>query len=409
MEQGPMQEPGDADTLEAATPASAEDLPPAAHQGAARGRFPLGLAVVFLVMGLLLGVVVTWYWLESPAAQADTGLAAPGAGQQEPAGAVVAPDVRPVYAQVAPGVVGITTQVQLTTPFAELGPVPQGSGSGMVLDREGHILTNYHVVKGATSLRVALADGTEVEGRVLGTDPGNDLAVVKVDVPADKLQPVVLGNSDMVEIGEPAIAIGNPYGLERTVTVGIVSGKGRVLPATNGRSMQDMIQTDAAINPGNSGGPLVNARGEVIGINTAIEEGAQGIGFAVPINTARTELQKLLAGEKVEHPWLGIGVAPVNAEVAREYGLAVDQGVLVAQVMPCSPADEAGLRGIASRPEQPPDVITAVDGRAVGDPDALTAYLNSHQVGDAVELTVQRGSREIKISVELAAWPERLP
>ncbi|TDA69921.1 MAG: trypsin-like serine protease [Clostridia bacterium] len=384
--------------------------PPESSEGLAGGRarhtsLSLGLATIFLAMGLLLGVVLTWYWLQGSAAQAEV------AGELKPAAQTTSmplmPDVRPVYKSVAPGVVGISTRVN--TPFhAGLGPVPQGSGSGIVLDREGHILTNYHVVKGAAQLTVSMPDGTQVEGQVLGSDAGNDLAVVQVKVPAAKLHPLTLGNSDTVEIGEAAIAIGNPYGLDRTVTAGIISGKGRAMPATNGRTMGDLIQTDAAINPGNSGGPLVNSQGEVIGINTAVEQGANGIGFAIPINTARQVLDRLMAGEKVEHAWLGIGIISVTDQVARQYSLSVNKGAMVAQVMPTSPAATAGLVGAEAR-GQTPDVIVAVDGRAVSTGDELTAYLGSRSVGNTVALTVNRGGKSVEIKATLAAWPDELP
>lgn len=392
--------PGEAEM--ASLPDKGEGL---ARDRAGHGGLSLGLAVVFLVMGLFLGVVLTWYWLQGPAARAEA-----SANLQpvaETMSVPLVPDVRPIYKSVAPGVVGISTRVN--TPFhADLGPVPQGSGSGIVLDREGHILTNYHVVKGADQLMVSLPDGSQVEGQILGTDPGNDLAVVQVRVPAAKLNPVTLGNSDTVEIGEAAIAIGNPYGLERTVTVGIISGKGRAMPATNGRTMGDLIQTDAAINPGNSGGPLVNSKGEVIGINTAVEQGANGTGFAIPINTAKAVLDKLVAGEKVDHAWLGVGIISVNEQVARQYGLQVNKGAMVAQVMPGSPASRAGLVGVEAR-GQKPDVIVAVDGRPISTGDELTAYLASRQVGDTVTLTVNRNGKNIEVKATLAPWPDELP
>ncbi len=320
--------------------------------------------------------------------------------------------VSSVYDRVSPAVVNVTT----TTATTALGSSLQGTGSGFIVDKEGRILTNYHVVKDTRKLEVTLADGTKAQATVLGTDSGNDLAVIDVDLPAEKLTVAELGDSSLVRVGELAIAIGNPYGLTGTVTTGVISAKGRSYPADSGRTIRDMVQTDAAINPGNSGGPLLNSDGEVIGINTAIESpvGASvGIGFAVPVNTAKQYLSRMVAGEQIQHPWLGVSTVTVTSELASQLGLSVQEGILVAQVSQGSPAASAGLRGAipqirgaTASPSAGGDVITAIDGRKVGDAEDLSDYLNTKQVGDQVTFSVVRGKEQVSVLAKLAAWPD---
>lgn len=343
------------------------------------------------------GVVAQW--------QPDT--AGGRAAQLAPVSDGGRPLVAEVYQRVAPAVVGIATR-QEEGLFGASG----GSGSGLIFDSRGYILTNYHVIRGARRIQVSLADGSELPGRVLGTDPGSDLAVVAIDPGQRQLPTVALGDSDQVQIGEVAIAVGNPYGLERTVTAGIISGRGRVLPAGNGRPIRDLIQTDAAINPGNSGGPLLNTQGAVIGINTAKEQG-DGIGFAVPINVARRWLPDMVAGQEVEHPWLGISGYEVTPEVAERYRLSVAQGVLVVAVIPESPAARAGLQGVgeaALRRGGPlnGDVVLAVDGKPVSQVEGISSILETYRPGDTVTLRVLRAGQEQDVAVTLSAWPADL-
>ncbi len=290
---------------------------------------------------------------------------------------------------------------------------PQGGGSGFVVDARGLILTNNHVVDGAESVQVRFVDGTERDAKVLGRDSGNDLALVRVnELPKDT--PVAsLGDSDQVQVGETAIAIGSPFGLGQTVTQGIVSAVDRDWAAGGGRTMRDLIQTDTAINPGNSGGPLLNARGEVIGINTFNESpvrGSVGVGFAVPVNIAKQLLPRLEAGEEIKPAWMGIAGTDLDAETARQEGLEVEKGILITDVVEGGPADRAGLRGGEDSNGQRPsggDVITAVDGAAVAEISELVERLASKQPGDKVTVTISRDGNERKVTVTLGEWPEQ--
>lgn len=321
-----------------------------------------------------------------------------------------------VYERVGPSVVNITTRQARRQQSANPGGTPaEGTGSGFVIDTQGHILTNNHVVADASALEVTLADDTTVPARLIGRDPGNDLAVIKIDVAADKLRPIPLADSSQVKVGQLAIAIGNPFGLDRTVTTGVVSGVGRNRQASDRRTIRNMIQTDAPINPGNSGGPLLNARGEVIGINSSIESpvrGSIGIGFAVPSNTAKQFLPQLLAGGVVKHPWLGISGVAVTPSVKADLGLTVDRGVYLAQVVPNSPAAKADLRGAeragASGSRELPtggDVITAIDGKKIDRVEDIGAYLDTRKVGETITVTVHRGSESKDLPLTLGEWP----
>jgi S1-C subfamily serine protease len=341
-----------------------------------------------------------------------------------------------IYERVSPAVVNITTSGQLQSPsvqMPELPPefrerfpqlpetpreVPQGTGSGVIIDTQGHILTNNHVVAGATKINVTLSNGEIVEAKLLGRDPGNDLAVLKVDVDPSKLTVAPQGDSSQLKPGQMAIAIGNPFSLERSISLGIISSIGRTFSTGSGsRPIRDMIQTDAAINPGNSGGPLLNSRGEVIGITTAIESpvrGSVGIGFAVPIDTAKRYLADLIAGRNVSHPWLGISGTPVTATLASQLGVPAE-GVYVADVVSNSPAQKAGLRGAVRSstdrtPAQVPaggDIVLSVDGRAVKRVEDISSYLDTKRPGDEVTVTIRRNGATQDVKVTLEAWPER--
>jgi putative serine protease PepD len=300
-------------------------------------------------------------------------------------------DARGIYAHDAPGVVHITAhQVSESTPFGQ----SQGTatGSGLVLDRAGHILTNAHVIDGAARVTVTFeGNGAEVPATVTGRDTSSDLAVLSVDPSKASLHPMPLGNSDGVQVGDPVAAIGNPFGLDRTITTGIVSAKQREIQAPDGFTIRNVIQTDAAINPGNSGGPLFNSQGRVIGINSQIatggtgSEGNVGIGFAIPINTAKSELSALEHGGALKHAFLGVTSAPSVA------------GALVQQVEPGSPAADAHLRS--------GDVITRVDDTAISGPDALVQAIGGRHSGDQVDLTVLRDGRTQSVPVTLGGRP----
>ena len=261
----------------------------------------------------------------------------------------VAPEevVQKVYQQVSASVVHVTSTIYALDAFMNLAP-QQGTGSGFIWDKEGRIVTNNHVVEDADRLEVILADGTTVPAELLGRDPNTDLAVIKIDIPAEKLQPISLGDSSQLQVGQMAIAVGNPFGLDRTVTTGVVSALGRTLRADNNRLINNIVQTDAAINPGNSGGPLLDSKGEVIGINTAIfspSGGSVGIGFAVPVNTAKRWVPEMIEFGRARHPALGVSIVDLDNRLVDALELSMTQGVLVQQVVPEGPADQAGIRG----------------------------------------------------------------
>jgi S1-C subfamily serine protease len=320
--------------------------------------------------------------------------------------------VMSVYNDVSPAVV----EVDITQQSSFFNQ-SSGLGSGILIDSEGDILTNAHVVDGATNVSVKLDNGNSVPATVVGTDSIDDLAVVKLtdSSAVDGITPLTLGDSSQVQPGQMAIAIGNPYGLDDTVTVGVISGLNRSIGNMNG-----MIQTDAAINPGNSGGPLLvvdaNGKGVVIGINTAIEtspSGAVGIGFAIPSNTAAKVLPDLKAGTTVARPWIGISGAPLNATLAQQLNLSVTKGVYVISVVANSPAQTAGLKGgnldANGNPAPGGDVITAIDGDSVATVPDISSYINSNKkVGDTVTLTVLRGGSQIEVQVTLGTWPANL-
>ncbi|MBW8057995.1 MAG: trypsin-like serine protease [candidate division NC10 bacterium] len=322
-----------------------------------------------------------------------------------------------IYREVSPAVVHITSTALVYDFF--FNPVPQhGAGSGFIIDQQGHIVTNNHVVEDARSLEVTLVSGKKVPAKLIGRDPLNDLAVIKIDVPGEKLHVVRLGHSDQLEIGQMAIAIGNPFGLDRTVTTGVVSSLNRTLRASNGRQIRGVIQTDAAINPGNSGGPLLNSRGEVIGINTAIfspSGGSVGIGFAIPVNIAKRIVPELIAKGRASHPYLGISGLSVTSENSRVLNLPVEHGVLVVRVEARSPAAHAGIRGGQRRVQigntilrVGGDVIVAIDGQKVESLNGLIAYLEDNKrVGETIELGILRDGRQVKVRVELGELPQQ--
>jgi S1-C subfamily serine protease len=288
---------------------------------------------------------------------------------------------------------------------------PVGLGSGVIYDPSGLILTNNHVVEGAKSLLVSLPDGRTYSAKLLGGDAQMDLAVVRIEPGAGETLPVTaLGDSEALAVGDGVVAIGNALGLPGgpTVTAGVVSALGRAIqepsdrPSEPGPYLYDLIQTDAAINPGNSGGPLLNMAGEVIGINTLGAGGdsgamAQGIGFAIAINSARPIAQQLASGGRVSHPFLGIAYGPVNPALASQLGLPIKQGVVLGQVTAGSPAAQAGLR--------PRDVITTVDGQPIVDETTLGRALSRRQPGDRVRLGVQRGNEQLAVDVTLGERP----
>jgi S1-C subfamily serine protease len=374
-----------------------------------------------LVVGLLGWVAIASGWVEAgddgaaPAAVA-TPLTEPAADEDGGTGMTV----NEIYSKDAPGVAHIEADAPARQRFSPFGAPGEGggtaTGSGFVLDEDGHIVTNAHVVADTTDVRVTLdEDGDVYSAKVLGTDPSTDVAVIQVDAPADALVPLALGDSTKVSVGDPVVAIGNPFGLDRTATAGIVSAVQREINAPNGFTITDAIQTDAPINPGNSGGPLLDSGGRVIGINSQIESesgGNVGIGFAVPVNTAHEVADQLIDDGQVEHAFLGVSGTDLTPEIADVLNLDVDHGALVQSVVPNSPADEAGLEAgdaevtVAGQPFRAGgDLIVAVDGEPVsGVADVITA-VDAKQPGDEIELTVQRAGDERTVTVELAERP----
>jgi S1-C subfamily serine protease len=350
-------------------------------------------------------------------------VAPPPAGSADASTGPTAIDVATIYRRSAPGVVQITSTSQGAPSTDVFGNTVPGQsqralGSGFVIDKEGHVVTNYHVVQGADSIDVSFSNQETVSAKVVGTDPSTDLALLHVDVGAKALTPLALANSDAVQVGDPVAAIGNPFGLERTVTAGIVSALQREVSAPNDYTIDHVIQTDAPINAGNSGGPLIDARGRVIGVNSQIETansggGNVGIGFAVPSNTVKSVVAQLLADGKVDRAFLGVTLQDVGADVAKVLRLPATQGVLIASVEPGSPAAQAGIVGgdaqvvVAGQSYQlGGDMIVAVDGKDVTSVAQLRDLITAHRPGASVRITiVDKNGHQTTKSVELARMP----
>ena len=387
-------------------------------------RTSLSLTII-AILTLLLGCLPcgTLFPQSPPAAPtvAPTATTAPPATTPpaaEPANTLEA-QIEAVYETAGPAVVNITS-VSYTYDFF-FRPVPQeGTGSGFLFDADGNIVTNYHVVENAEKLSVTLADGQVYPATIVGVDPSNDLAVIRIA--ADTLpSPLTLSDSDALRVGQFVVAIGNPFGLERTLTVGVISSLGRVIQSPDGRFIGEAIQTDAAINPGNSGGPLLDLQGRVIGVNSQIVSPSRanaGIGFAVPANTVRRVVPQLIATGHYPHPWLGVqmlDLTPERARTFRQVGEEVpDEGLLVIETVPGGPADQAGIRGgdhvvLIGNVRVPlgGDVIVAVNGEKVSNAQELTVYLETEtQVGDTVAVTVIRDGAEQVFQVTLAERPQ---
>src|SRR5438034_4881163 len=319
-----------------------------------------------------------------------------------------------VYRKNIGSVVNITSKAVAFDFF--YGLVPQeGQGSGFIIDKEGHILTNYHVIADARQVEVTLHNRKKYRATIVGTDRSHDLAIVQIKAP--DLSPMVLGDSKNLQVGQKVYAIGNPFGLAGTLTNGIVSSI-RSVQEPNGINIDEAIQTDAAINPGNSGGPLLNSHGEVIGINTMIASSVgqnAGIGFAIPINTAKAVLNDLLTLGRVRRPALGVVTLPISPDIADELGLASDYGLLIIRVTQGGAADRAGLRGGSERAylgNYPimigGDLIVALDGQEVQDQQQLSRIMNNHRAGDTVKVTIYRGKRKMEVNVTLGEAREQV-
>lgn len=314
-----------------------------------------------------------------------------------------------IYEALSPGVVNITsTRLELNFWFDVIPR--QGTGSGFFLDRQGHILTNNHVIEEAKQLEVTLADHSKFDAQVVGRDPINDIALLKIDCPPDTCLPIQLADDPILKVGQKVLAIGNPFGLERTLTTGIISSVGRSLQTRNG-IIENLIQTDAAINPGNSGGPLLNRHGELIGINTAIVSRSGenvGIGFAVPVQTLTRIIPDLLEHGRVLRPWFGTRGRRLDSQLSRALQLPVEEGFLVEQVEPGSTADEAGIQGGKRRAFYGNipiliggDVIVELGGQPVRSAQDLIQILESKRPGDTISIAYYRGEKRIEKTVEL--------
>jgi len=321
-----------------------------------------------------------------------------------------------LYERVSPSVVHITARAQVFDFFR--GVIPnEGTGSGFFYDEAGHIVTNHHVVEGASEIEIILADGTRAPARVIGSDAYSDLAVLRADgLTREQIRPLPLGTTRDLKVGMLVIAIGNPFGLDRTMTTGIISALGRTLEREDQAALGEVIQTDAAINPGNSGGPLLNLRGEVIGVNTAIQSpsgGSVGIGFAVPADTVARVAPALIAKGRYDHPWLGITSYEITPDLARVLDLPTARGLLIAQVQQGATADLAGVRGATQRLLVDGgyllvggDILTAVDDQPIATRDQLTIYLeNNKRVGESVNLAIIRDGQPLTLTARLTARP----
>ena len=347
----------------------------------------------------------------------STAASAADSSTRLPAESDDAMSVQEIYRHAGPGVLQVTsTSVDSSDPF--FGPQARVSlGSGFVIDKDGYIVTNYHVIESARQIEVNFSGDDRVQATIVGVDPSTDLALLKINAQARALTPLPLGDSDAVRVGDAVVAIGNPFGLERTVTAGIVSALQREITAPNGYTIDKVIQTDAPINQGNSGGPLLNTQGEVIGVNSQIEPGNSGtgnlgIGFAVPSATLREVVSQIRERGKVEHAYLGVITQPIDEVLARTYRLPVERGVIVAEVLPGSPADEAGLKdgdrqvifGGTSY-VLGGDIVTAADGEQVASPDDLRRLIAEKDPGDAMTLDIRRGESKRTMSVTLGRRP----
>ena len=381
------------------------------------GSALLGGAVVALACWLAIAAG----WIEADAGT-TTRIVAPSATPAVDGGADSGPTttINRIYERDGRGVAFVEAErAAAQSPFG-FGDPPGGgtaTGSGFVIDEDGHVLTNSHVVAGASEILVTLGDSdTAYPAEVVGTDPATDLALLRADAAEGQLHPLPLGNSTRVEVGDPVVAIGNPFGLDRTVTSGIVSALQRQIEAPNGFSISNVIQTDAPINPGNSGGPLIDPAGEVIGVNSQIETagggGNVGIGFAIPINTAREVVAQLLENGQVEHAFLGVSGATIEPQLADAVNLPVEQGVLVQEVTDGGPADEAGIRGgdtavtlDGAGLRLGGDIITALDGRLVSSMEDVVDIVNAADPGDRLEVTLLRGDERQTAAVTLGDRP----
>jgi S1-C subfamily serine protease len=336
--------------------------------------------------------------------------------------------INEIYRRSAPGVVQIVSTgktAQQTDPFFGTpfsNPGQEALGSGFVLDKEGHIVTNYHVVQGADKVEVGFSNNASYHATIVGSDPSTDVAVLKVNAPARALTPLPLADSDRVQVGDEVIAIGNPFGLDRTATAGIISAIQRRITAPNGFSIDHALQTDAPVNHGNSGGPLISAHGAVIGVNSQIEtgtgggDGNVGIAFAIPTNTVKDVVAQILKNGKVQHAYLGVSLQDLSANVARVFHLPVSSGILIETVQLSTGASKAGLKGGTSQTtvagqgyRMGGDIIVGAEGKPVRNTEQLRDLIATHKPGDKLTLQIYRGSKKLTVTVTLGRQPSAPP
>jgi S1-C subfamily serine protease len=331
-----------------------------------------------------------------------------------------------VYSRSAPGVVQVTSTSVTSTPSSSFFGNPfsqpqtqtqQALGSGFVIDKAGHIITNYHVVQGAKSVEVSFSDNESLKAKIVGVDPSTDIAVLQVDAHSRALTPLPLGNSDQIRVGDEVVAIGNPFGLDRSITSGIVSALQRGITAPNNYEIDHVIQTDAALNHGNSGGPLLNAQGQVIGVNAQIQTGGStdgnvGVGFAIPINTVKTVVAEIVRSGRAQHAYIGISAKPIQSSVVQQFHLPTAHGLLVQGVQAGTGAAKAGLHGSTSHVTVQGDtwplggdIIVAADGVPVSSIAALRDAVAAKQPGDTIKLRIIRGTKKMTVVVKLGRQP----
>jgi len=387
--------------------------------------FFISLLTAVIVLGLVYGaqVFARGRQEEQPPVEEPYAVIPPQADSDDYRPAVFTGDEQEnidIYERLNRAVVNISTETIGMNWFLEPVPMEGGSGSGSIIDEDGYVLTNHHVIEKASKLFVTLADGSQYEGKVIGKDPENDLAVIKFDPQGKELVTIPFGSSSGLKIGQKVLAIGNPFGYDRTLTTGIVSGLGRPLRSRNNLIIRDMIQTDASINPGNSGGPLLDSHGYMIGINTMIYSpsgGSVGIGFAVPVDTARRVVPDLIVYGKVKRGWIDVVPVQLDRNIVNYGNLSVSEGVLVSKVIKGGNADQAGIRG--GNPDQPVrygrytiylggDIIVEVDESPVATLSDLFNALEDNVPGETVPVTVIRGKKEKTFEVTLSERPEGL-
>ena len=317
-----------------------------------------------------------------------------------------------VYKTLAPGVAFIKTSARVANYYGEESERERGNGSGSVIDNQGHILTNSHVVEGASTLSVSFGGNKVYPAKVIGRDPDTDLAVIKIEPPREGLTVISLGDSDRLNVGQKVLAIGNPFGLDRTLTTGVISGLQRPIRGTNDRPIEGAIQTDASINPGNSGGPLLDKYGRMIGINAQIYSrtgASSGVGFAIPVNIAKRVIPQLIQFGEVRRPKLGASLRSVE-QLSRQIQLPVTSGLLVQSALPGGAAANSGIRGISQDADGEyvlGDIITAVDGAKMKDVDDLYRYLDKKQIGDTIQADVFRNGRTTTVPIKLTSLPQQ--